>query len=176
MPAIFELHQIGDLPLYAQALMAARMARRAILHSPDAVPAPVKADMLGVCDRLDAFCAGGGAGMQRMRPLYDLVNGWRGSAAGAAAEALYWAVDAVASAEAANDFPVDETCRRDARQAFAEAGRAEGLSPLQVMTFLAADMDQLRFACEESRIGCYDALGPAVMGRLAPVYPPSREA
>lgn len=174
MPAILELDQIGKLPLYAQALMASRIARRAVFQLPDSYPVTAKGGMLSVCDQLDAFCRDGGAAMSVMRPLYEQAKSWRGPAAGEAAEALYWAVDATASAEAANDFPADETCTRDARQAFAAAGRAERLSPLQVMTYLAADLDQIRFACEESRIGFYDALGPAVMSRLAPVYPPSR--
>jgi hypothetical protein len=155
--------------------MASRIARRAILHAPDRFPAGAKEDMLEVCDRLDALCATGGAAMAVMRPLYERAKAWRGTPAGEAAEALYWAVDATASAEAANDFPADETCRRDAREAFAAAGNADGLSPLQVMTFLAADMDQLRFACAEAGVGAYDPLGPSVMGRLAPVRPPSRK-
>lgn len=174
MPAILELDQFGKLPLYAQALMASRIARRAVLCLPDSFPETAKAAMITVFDELDALCRDGGAAVNVMRPLYEQANAWRGSTAGEAAEALYWAVDATASAEAANDFPVDETCTRDARQAFAAAGRAEGLSPLQVMTYLAADLDQLRFACAEAHIGMYDPLGPAVMGRLAPVYPPSR--
>lgn len=175
MPAILELDRLGELPLYAQALLASRMARRAIFCLPDSFPAVTKRELLAVCDRLDELCRNGGAAMTVMRPLYERANACRGSAAGEAAEALYWAVDATASADAANDFPVDETCRRDARLAFAAAGRAEGLSPLQVMTLLAADMDQLRFACAEAGVGTYDALGPAVMGRLAPVWPPSRK-
>lgn len=128
--------------------------------------------MLSVCDVLDRFCRDGGASMEKVKPLYDRTYEFRGGAAGEAAEALYWAVDAVASADAANDFPIDATCIRDAENALASASRAEGLSPLQVRTYAASDLDQLRFACGEAGIGFYDALGGHVMGRMAPVYPP----
>jgi hypothetical protein len=172
VPPIFELGEIPKLPLYAQALMASRMARRAILHLPRDFPAEDRALMLETCDALDQFCKDGGASMNRMKPLYDRVWSFRGGAAGEAAEALYWAVDATASAEAANDFPVDQTCVRDVENAFASASRAAGLSPLQVRLYAAADLDQLRFACGEASVNFYDALGAAVFGRLAPVYPP----
>jgi len=172
VPAIFELGEIPKLPLYAQALMASRMARRAIFNLPKDFPGKDRASMLAVCDALDDLCRDGGASMNRMKPLYDRVSSLRGGAAGEAAEALYWAVDATASAEAANDFPVDQTCIRDVENAFASASRAKGLSALQVRTYAAADLDQLRFACGEASVNFYDALGGAVFGRLAPVYPP----
>lgn len=173
MAALFELDQISKLPLHAQAFMASRMARRAIFQLPKAFPADGRAAMLAICDALDAFCRDGGASMARMQPLYDRANAFRGGAAGDAAEALYWAVDAIASAEAANAFPVDQTCIRAAQNAFAAASRVDGLSALQVRIFMAADMDQLRFACGEAGIGFYDALGEHVMGRMAQVSPPN---
>ncbi len=172
MAAIFELDAIRELPLYAQAFLASRMARRALFLLPKTFPENDRAALIGICDALDAFCRDGGASMKKMRPIYDRVGGLRGGAAGEAAEALYWAVDATASAEAANDFPVDQTCIRDVQNAFAAASRADGLSPLQVRTLLAGDFDQLRFACGEAGIGFYDALGGHVMGRMAPVQPP----
>lgn len=152
--------------------MAARMARRAIFQLPKDFPENDRAAMLAVCDALDAFCRDGGASMRKMQRHYDKASAFRGGAAGEAAEALYWAVDATASAEAANDFPVDQTCIRDSENALAAASRAKGLSALQVRTYAAADLDQLRFACGEAGIGFYDALGTHVMGRMAPVWPP----
>ncbi|MGD9800797.1 MAG: hypothetical protein AB7F91_10615 [Parvularculaceae bacterium] len=172
MAAIFDLEDIPKLPLYAQAFLATRMARRAIYHLPAEYLESERRALLETCDALDAFCAIGGASMKKMRPIYDRVNARRGGAAGEAAEALYWAVDAAASAEAANDFPVDQTCIRGVQNAFAAASRADGLSPLQVRTLVAGDFDQLRFACREAGIGFYDALGSQVMGRMAPVWPP----
>lgn len=171
MSAIFELDEISKLPLYAQAFIAARMARRATLFLPKTFAAAERAAMLEICDKLDALCRDGGASMKKMQPLYDRANGFRSAAAGEAAEALYWAVDATASAEAANDFPVDATCVRDAQNAMAAASRSNGLSPLQVRVYAAADLDALRFACGEAGIRFYDALGSYVMERIAPVYP-----
>ena len=172
MAAIFELDQIAKLPLYAQAFIASRMARRAIFHLPKSFAEKDRAAMLAACDALDAFARDGGASMERTKPLYDCARKYRGGPAGEAAEALYWAIDATGAADSANDFPVDQTCIRDAENAFASASRAEGLSPLQVRTYMAADMDQLRFACGEAGIGFYDALGEHVMGRMAQVSPP----
>lgn len=172
MSAIFELDQIAKLPLFAQAFIASRMARRAIFQLPKDFPAHDRKAMLAVCDALDIFCREGGASMNKMNSLYDAAHRYRGGAAGEAAEALYWAVDAAASAEAASDFPIDGTCIRDSENALAAASRSHGLSPLQVRVYAAADLDSLRFSCGEAHVGFYDALGSYVMDRIAPVYPP----
>lgn len=172
MAAIFELDEISKLPLFAQALIASRMARRAIFHLPKEFPAEVRSAMLGVCDALDEIAESGSCPENKFSALGAAINGLRGGKAGEAAEALYWAWDSAGAAHASNDFPVDATCIRDAQNAIASASRARGLSPLQVRIFAAADLDQLRFACGEAHIGFYDALGASVMGRMAPVYPP----
>jgi hypothetical protein len=172
MSAIFELDQISKLPLYAQAFIASRIARRAVLFLPTDFPGDERAAMIRICDKLDGLCRDGGASMQNVSPLYDLAGKFRGGAAGEAAEAVYWALDATASAEAANDFPVDATCISDTENAMAAASRSHGLSPLQVRLYAAADLDSLRFSCGEAHVGFYDALGSYVMERIAPVYPP----
>jgi len=174
MPAIFELDEISKLPLYAQAFIASRIARRAVLFLPADFPDDERDVLVGICDKLDGYCRDGGATMKKMRALYDLAGKFRGAAAGEAAEAVYWAIDAAASAEAANDFPVDATCMRDTEKAMAAASSSHGLSPLQVRLYAASDLDSLRFSCAEAPVGFYDALGPYVMERIAPVYPPDK--
>ncbi len=172
MAAIFELDQIPKLPLWAQALIAARMARRAVFHLRKGFPPKDRELMLALCDALDEAAATGEYWERKLGPLAERVKALRGGAAGEAAEALYWAWDAAGAAHGAQSFPVDATCIRDVQNAIAAASRAEGLSPLQIRLFAAADLDQIRFACGEAHVGFYDALGPEVMGRLAPVYPP----
>lgn len=172
MSALFALDEIVKLPLYAQAFMASRMTRRAVLFLPASFPDEDRAAMIEICDMLDKICRDGGASTKNMRLLYDRADRFRGGAAGDAAEAVYWAVDAAASAEAANDFPVDATCLRDTEKAMAAASRSHALSPLQVRLYAVADLDSLRFSCAEAAVGFYDALGPYVIERIAPVYPP----
>lgn len=172
MPALFELDQIPKLPLFAQAFVASRMARRAIFHLPKEFSAADRKAMLGVCDALDEIAMSGNCSEKELSAQGAVIDRVRGGDAGEAAEALYWAWDCAGAAQAASDFPVDATCIRDAENAMAAASRAHGLSPLQVRLFAAADLDQLRFACAEAHVGFYDALGPSVMGRMAPVYPP----
>ena len=77
----------------------------------------------------------------------------------------------------ANDFPVDATVTRSARSAIAALGEDRELSRMQITILLAADIDQLLFACGEddrlpsSRLASkYEGLGAHVLGRLAPVH------
>ncbi len=172
MPALFELDEISKLPLFAQAFIASRMARRAALHLPGDFPAADRKTMLDICDVLDRAVASGASSLDKLRPHFDKIYELRGGPAGEAAEAVYWALDAASAADAANDFPVDTTCIRDTQNALAAASRSHGLSPLQVRVFAAADLDTLRFVCAETKIGFYDPLGSYVMERVAPVYPP----
>ncbi len=128
--------------------------------------------MLDLCDGLDEAALSGDYREQKLGPLAECMKAMRGGPAGEAAEALYWAWDAAGAAHGAQSFPVDATCIRDVQNAIAAASRAEGLSPLQVRVFAAADLDTLRFTCGEAHVGFYDALGSYVMERIAPVYPP----
>jgi hypothetical protein len=170
--ALFELDAILKLPLWAQVLIAARMARRAVLHLPKEFDRKERQSLLALCDALDEATATGEYWKDRIDPLAARMKALRGGAGGEAVEALYWAWDAAGAAHGAVGFPVDATCIRDVENALAAASRSEGLSPLRVRLFAAADLDQIRFACGEGAVGFYDALGPQVMGRLAPVYPP----
>ena len=172
MAALFELDQIPALPLFAQVLIASRMARRAVYRLPGKFATEDRQAMLDLCDMLDDTANTGELWAEKMRPIADRIDALRGGPAGEAAEALFWAWDAAGAAHGAQSFPVDQTCIRDVQNALAAASRAQGLSPLEVRLFAAADLDQLRFTCGEAHIGFYDALGPGVMGRLAPVYPP----
>ncbi len=172
MAALFELDDIPKLPLWAQVLIASRMARRAILHLPKSVSLTDRKALLDLCDATDEAAEVGEYLETKTRPLADRMNALRSGPIGEVAEACYWAWDAAGAAHGAQSFPVDATCIRDAQNAISAASRSNGLSALQVRIFAAADLDLLRFACAEFKIGFYDALGAGVMGRLTPVYPP----
>lgn len=172
MSAIFELDEIPKLPLWAQVLIAARMARRAVLLLPKSFGAGDRKALLDLCDAIGEAAESGEYRHKMMTPLAAKLDAMRRGPAGEAAEAVYWALDAAGAAHGAQSFPVDATCVRDVQNAIASASRAKELSPLQVRLFAAADLDSLRFACGEARVGFYDALGVDVIGRLAPVDPP----
>ncbi|MFZ5617235.1 MAG: hypothetical protein ACOZAA_07945 [Pseudomonadota bacterium] len=172
MAAIFELDEVEKLPLRAQALIASRMARRAILHLPREFSEGDRQAMLALCDALDRAAATGDLDPTALDEVIERALATRGGPAGEAAEALYWAWDAAGAAIGALDFPVDDICIMSASNAIASASRTYGMTPLQAVIFAAADLDLLRFACKEANVGFYDALGAGVMGRLPPVHPP----
>lgn len=172
MSAIFDLDEISKLPLWAQVLLASRMARRATLHSSKSISLTDRKALFDLCEAVDEAAETGEYREMKMRPLADRMKALRGGPLGEAAEACYWAWDAAGAAHGAQSFPVDATCIRDVQNAISAASRAEGLSPLRVRIFAAADLDLLRFACGEFKVGFYDALGSDVMSRLTPVYPP----
>lgn len=124
MPAIFEFDQIEKLPLRAQALIASRMARRAIFHLPKEFSQADRRAMLDLCDALDRAAATGDLDPVALRDVIEEALATREGPAGEAAEALYWAWDAAGAAGAALDFPVDDICVMSALNAIAAASRA----------------------------------------------------
>lgn len=167
------LEHAKDLPLWAQVLLAARMAHRAALAAPPTVPAAQRAALVAGCEAI-VRCARAGERLKAelntirlavdVQPVADLHG---------ATLSLQAAADAAHAAHDSTDFSAAETaCVNSAGNAVRHASLAKGLNPLQASIFAAGDLDLLRFACEESRIGRYDALGDAVLGRLPPVNAP----
>lgn len=159
---------LASLPLYGQALVAGRMARRAVLAMLQ------EADLekgLAACDvieriarREDSWRSGHPAmrAMERIRP---------GRGKHAALEAVRWAFDSVGAAQGANDFPVDHVVGASAQRCFAAITADARVSAVQVAILIAADVDQIGFACSEANVQFYDALPMHVFGRLAPCHP-----
>lgn len=171
--AIFELDAIKDLPLWAQVLIASRMARRAALWlPPDAKPAARNVILAG-CDAIDR-CAQAGQWLAAEKPaIKEAGDQSLSGRAYQAGQAFYFAADATHAAHDSLDFSAAESaCVGSAFKAVACAAESPGLTPLQARIFAAADLDQLRFACKEAGVGRYDGLGTQVMSRLAPVHPP----
>lgn len=146
------------LPLFAQALVAARIARRAVLATIN--NEHDRALALAVCDALDAACRRG--------------DGWKSAEAaheraGAIAsnrqtsstiECLRMAVDSCGAAQASLDFPIDAPVAASAERAIEAIARDARIGPIQIHIAFAADVDLLAFACEEARINKYDGLAP----------------
>jgi len=172
--AIFELETFDRLPLWAQVLLASRMVRRAVLALPADVTVSQRDRWLAGLDAIDRSARDGTWSQDDRRAMgvasrmQPVVNG------GKVAEAYHWAADATHAAHDSTDFAAAETaCTAGVRNAIAHASESPGMSPLQARIFMAGDLDLLRFACEESRIGRYDGLGTAVLSRLTPVHPPT---
>ena len=178
MPAIFELDTIGTLPLFGQALLAARMARRGVLAvMPEAthVADAERVLMIRACEGME-LCAREGTGTHRMKPLFAEAMELRDAAGLQSRErdsvrhALWWAIDATNAAEMAQDFPVDGTVTRSMHTAVAMLAEDRRITRLELTILLAGDFDLVRFACGEARIGRYDGLTEYVMERLTPVH------
>ena len=170
---IFEVDTYGELPLWAQVLLASRLVRRAALWLPDDLPAETRQTLLAACDAMDR-CAIAGECLKAERAVIEKAANMQPVAdACGAVNAVYYAADAAHAAHDSLDFSAAESaCTSSAGKAMAEAGKSTGLNPLQVRIFAAADVDLLRFACKEAGVGRYGGLGTAVMERLCPVYPP----
>ncbi|MBL9030418.1 MAG: hypothetical protein JNM80_01750 [Phycisphaerae bacterium] len=156
---------LASLPLWAQALVAVRMARRVAL----ALLAGADLDLAHrACDAIEA-CAAEGDGTHRHKALFGRLGDRRGTSA--AFESLWLAADSACAAEAANDFPVDAIVTASAWRSIAAAADDPRISRIQVAVLLAADLDLVRFACAESGVQTYAGLGPAVLSRLTPTHP-----
>jgi len=167
--ALFELESINKLPLWAQVLIASRMARRAVLAVPSAAT-PTRKVLLHACDAMDR-CAAAGEWLSAERPAIRKGSSHQPAAdAHGAKTAVYYAADATHAAHDSLDFSAAENaCEGSVWKAIDAAATAKGVQRVQAMIFLAADLDTVRFACKEARVGRYDRLGSGVMGRMVPV-------
>ena len=145
---------IGELPLWALVLLAARAVRRAALT----LPASDQGPALEGCDLLVRATLAGG-----------LEHGYRYEGdSGPVGLALEAAVDAARAAEASVDFSAAETaCANSTTRALAYAAQTAD-TPLQAAILVASDIDLLRFATDEFGIERYDPLTPDVLARLTP--------
>lgn len=147
---------LAPLPLWAQVLLAGRMARRAADHP--------------VLERVgDVFPAGctGAAEPGWHRALLEEVRTLPASPARASAEA---ALDSAYAADDSLDFSAAESaCTTSAQRAVDEAGGGPKLNALQAAILAGSDLDLLAFAFAEADADRYDPLPASVLGRLTPV-------
>ena len=173
--------QIGDLPNFAQALVALRMAHRAMLAKYPAGDS--ERELIESVFVAGDQCIREGQGTGRHKALFrramdlrdksDKLRRQRESVRGG----LWFAIDSLNAAEAANDFPIDATVTASARKAIAAIGQDREFNQVQIAILLASDVDQMLFACGEvdqlpskNIAARYAGLGDHVFGRLAPVH------
>ncbi len=173
--------QLASLPNFAQALVALRMAHRGVLAkcpAGDPERELVESALTGAvqCVRDGHGTFRHKATFERVMALRDVIDEHRKAREWVRA-AMWWAIDSVNAADMANEFPMDGTVTRSARTAIATLGEDRELGRVQIMILLAADIDQLLFACGEvdklpsKNLGSkYEGLGDHVLGRLAPVH------
>lgn len=172
MPAIFELDRFGELPLWGQALIAMRMTRRGAMALITPRHSTIRETMDAAFDIIES-CAVEGNGVHRYEKELDAAMALRDDCPRELfplCHSMWYAVDSARAAQYANDFPIDATVANSARQAIGALAGDGRIVPLQLTVLAAGDMDLVRFACGEARIGRYDGLTRHVLDRLAPVH------
>lgn len=164
---------LAALPLRAQVLAASRMVRRAALAMLEEAPAASREAVVAACDALAASTRREGATREmeeRLERAVAVLDAERSLRTSALRQAIRLAGDAARAASAAPADGADAgvtDAALDAVRALEEDGR---VTPLQLRILLAADVDQLLFACAGAGVGRPDALPDDVLLRLAPVH------
>lgn len=173
MTSRLELPGLDSLPLWAKALAAARIARRAALWMPNSASESHRSRMLAACDALDHCALVGSRPKPQLAIIQKATQLQSRAPEEGAALTFYYAADTAHAAESALDFSAAESgCHASMLATFTAAKCSAGMNPLQVHIFIAADVDLLAFACKEAGIDRYQGLGRGVAERLCPVYPP----
>ena len=161
-PRIFDLDRFTDLPMWAQVYIASRFVRRAAMAMLPEGSTPLAA-ILAACDAMDS-CATTGKRARAVR------NPTAPSLPPSLAQSLRCAQDAMEAALAPNSSERSAEASSAARNAINAISADPRVGNLQLMILLAADIDQLRFACAEAGVRTHDALTDAVMQRMPPVH------
>ncbi len=171
MAAIFELDQFGQLPLWAQVLLVARMVRRAKLSFETLLAAHAVTLVDEACTVLERSAEQGDIARADEEKLEEgkTLRDQAGPVA-LVGESLWWVIDAAGAAQAAQDFPVDATVTNSALNAIRSIAADDRFNSLQIQVVMAGDFDLLRFACKEAGIGTYNGLTTAVAGNLPPLH------
>lgn len=172
MPTLFDPQQFGSLPLWGQVLIAARMVRRGLLGMLPEATNDFRDRVMSLCGLIERCAMSGAITKDEMATLLAgrELRAVAPARVSAVAQAMWWAIDACRAAEAAQDFLADHTVTSSALHAIACLGEDQRVSRLQLTILVAADVDLIRFACDEVSIGRYDALTSSVLLRLAPVH------
>lgn len=141
---------LDHMPILARVLVASRLVRRRVLGQP---PGPGRDAELRALDGIDTAIRDGHTGLRETNGLQSGIH--------TLTRAL-----AVCRLE-----PLDSgDVTRLVREAIRFVGDDPWVSSLQVAILLSADIDQIRYACGELRLGERDPLTDSVFLRLAPVH------
>lgn len=161
---------LAELPLWAQVLVALRMTLRLLQGGADTAGG-WRAHADAALAATQACIAEGNVDADATR-VFDAWSADRPDNGPASLDgALNCVLDAARAAAAALDFAIDDTVTHSALRAISHLAADVRVAPMQLLVSMAADIDQLRFACGEARVGRYDALPKAVFLRLAPAHP-----
>lgn len=159
--------ELEALPLFGRALVAVRMARRAAM----AMLEPSELATAGAaCDAMERIARDGDGWSESLPELAATARLVRTRGTVAALEAVRWAYDSLGAAQGASDFPVDSVVAASARRCLDAISADSRVSRVQVGIVLAADIDQISFACSEAGVGTYAGVTAHVLGRLAPCH------
>ena len=167
-----QLEGVALLPLWAQVLTAARITQRVALAT-DELKGRDRQEVLAACEELTVAAELGA--LPRVR--FDAVRttGMHiGQVPGAnfVGMALYHTADAALGADGTQDpTGIGSSCIAAVRKAINALLAEDRFGPFQVRIAVAADADQLAFACGEVNTGIYEGLGAHVLGRLPPIHP-----
>lgn len=159
--------QLAPLPVFAQSLVACRVARRAV----QAMLTDLERNVaLSACDALEDFTKQGGASCAGQPNLGALASISAGREQRAAFEALHFACCAVTAAQRRIAAPVDSNAIYFVGRCIAAVNSDPRISKMQVAIILKGDIDQLSFICHEAKIGTFDGVSDYVLARITPCH------
>ncbi len=159
--------QLESLPLFAQALVACRMARRAVQAMLNG--ADEKCALLG-CDAIESVIELGVGWCDDNPVLSSLARISSTRDNEAALVALNCAIGSVGAAQSAIDFPVSTNVSPFVQRCIEAVVTDPRISKVQVVIILKSDIDQITFACKEAKIDTCDGVSDYVLGRLTPCH------
>ena len=165
--SVLDLDQFAALPLWGQVLIAARMLQRMLLASAQELPESERLKIDAAIQSIAESALRGGRVREAEGGFASLYARERPTPLVEASRQLF---SAAGAAEGALDFPVDASVTRSCREALRLLATDERLLPIQIAVLLGSDIDLVRHACREFRVGRYDGLGKDVLQRLTPLH------
>ena len=161
------MSDLSKIPLLAQALVACRLSRRAVL----AMLAETDQQLaLGVCDVDESMTKIAGKTIDRDSSEVVLSKIHRTRSNQAALQSLHWALEAVVAAHGPSVLSGDEPATVAAMRCIESVSDDPRISALQIAIVVESDIDLLAFACDEDGIQLSDSLSDRVFKRLPPCH------
>lgn len=156
---------IDALPVFAQVLLASRLARRATLWLAGGGHESFRGELIAACDAVER-CTLGAPAVTFVPPSLPFPAG-----------ILPFIVEACARASLAAGCACQgdcASCSAHVHASLAASLESPGFNKLQGSIFLAGDLSLISWVCTELRIGHTQRLTQGVLERLTPVHPPDQ--